>query len=121
MTNPSPPIETQAIAPDGKPAPATRSFRLQVALVFGTLIAITAVALSLVGGDILTKQVRQRTELSLAVVTGNVSRTLASELFSGSVEVLKLAGLQALWTNGLSSPDVGQMLALSKATPCTLR
>ncbi len=116
MTNPPPPIETQAIAPDGKPAPANRSFRLQVALVFGTLIAITAVALSLVGGDILTKQVRQRTELSLAVVTGNVSRTLASELFSGSVEVLKIAGLQALWTNGLSSPDVGQMLALSKAT-----
>lgn len=116
MTNPPPPLETQAIAPDGKPAPATRSFRLQVALVFGTLIAITAVALSLVGGDILTKQVRQRAESSLAVVTGNVSRTLASELFSGSVEVLKLAGLQALWTNGLSSPDVGQMLALSKAT-----
>lgn len=116
MTNPPPPLEAQAIVSDGQPAPATRSFRLQVALVFGTLIAITAVALSLVGGDILTKQVRQRAESSLAVVTGNVSRTLASELFSGSVEVLKLAGLQALWTNGLSSPDVGQMLALSKAT-----
>lgn len=115
-TNSPPPLAAQAIEPDGKPAPATRSFRLQVALVFGTLIAITAVALSLVGGDILTKQVRQRTELSLAVVTGNVSRTLASELFSGSVEVLKIAGLQALWTNGLSSPDVGQMLAVSKAT-----
>ncbi len=116
MKNSPPPLEAQAIVSDGQPAPATRSFRLQVALVFGTLIAITAVALSLVGGDILTKQVRQRTELSLAVVAGNVSRTLASELFSGSVEVLKMAGLQALWTNGLSSPDVGQMLALSKAT-----
>lgn len=116
MTDSPPSLAAQAIAADGKPARATRSFRLQVALVFGTLIAITAVALSLLGADILTKQVRQRTELSLAVVTGNVARTLASELFSGSVEVLKMAGLQALWTNGLSSPDVGQMLALSKAT-----
>lgn len=116
MTDAPPPLAAQAIAADGKPTRATRSFRLQVALVFGTLIAITAVALSLLGGDILTKQVRQRTELSLSVVAGNVSRTLASELFSGSVEVLKLAGLQALWSNGLSSPDVGQMLALSKAT-----
>lgn len=116
MTDAPPPLAAQAIATDGKPARATRSFRLQVALVFGTLIASTAVALSLVGGDILTQQVRQRTEVSLAVVAGNVSRTLASELFSGSVEVLKLAGLQALWSHGLGSPDVGQMLALSKAT-----
>ncbi len=115
-TDAPPPLAAQAITADGKPARATRSFRLQVALVFGTLIAVTAVALSLLGGDILTKQVRQRTELSLAVVAGNVSRTLASELFSGSVEVLKMAGLQALWTNGLGSPEVGQMLALSKAT-----
>lgn len=92
-----------------------RSFRLQVALVFGALVSLTAVLLSFAGGEVLKNRVRERTEQSLNVVTLNVARTLASELFNGSNEVQKMAGLDVLWSQGLATPDVVHMLALNQA------
>ncbi len=89
---------------------------MQVALAFGALIAIAVVGLSLAGSDVLTRQVQKRVAFSLSMVAGNVARTLASELFNGSVQVQQMAGLQALWSDGLASPRVSQMLALSRAT-----
>lgn len=95
--------------------PRRRSFRWQVTLVFGALVSLTAVLLSYAGGEVLKNRVRERTEQSLNVVTLNVARTVASELFNGSNEVQKMAGLDVLWAHGLGTPDVSQMLALNQA------
>lgn len=112
-------MNTALDTPDASPALTVpggrRSFRLQVALVFGALVSLTAVLLSFAGGEVLKNRVRERTEQSLNVVTLNVARTLAGELFNGSNEVQKMAGLEVLWAQGLATPDVSHMLALNQA------
>ncbi|MES2423572.1 MAG: diguanylate cyclase [Pseudomonadota bacterium] len=91
------------------------SFRLQMTLVFGTLIAVMAVLLSFAVGELLKSRIREQAEISLSGIGTNVARAMANALYAGSLDVQKMADLHAVWAKGLASEDVRQMLATSQA------
>jgi diguanylate cyclase (GGDEF)-like protein len=91
------------------------SFRLQMTLVFGTLVAVMAVLLSFAVGELLKSRIREQAEISLSAIGANVARAMANALYAGSLDVQKMADLHAVWANGLASDDVRQMLATSQA------
>lgn len=91
------------------------SFRLQMTLVFGTLVAVVTVLLSFAVGELLKSRIREQAEVSLSAISANVTRMLSGELLAGAQEVQKMVGLQAVWARGIDGPEVRQMLATSQA------
>jgi len=91
------------------------SFRLQITIAFGTLVAVMAVLLSVAVGELLKSRIREQAEVSLSAISANVTRMLAGELVAGANEVQKMASLQAVWANGIAAGEVQQMLATSQA------
>jgi diguanylate cyclase (GGDEF)-like protein len=91
------------------------SLRMQIALVFGTLVIVLAVLLSLGFGELLKHHIRRDAGLSLQTVADNASKLLANGLMQRSLEAEVLASAATIWSAGLDSPEAQHMLARSQA------
>lgn len=100
------------------PARARRpwSLRTQIAVVFGSLVSVVAMLLSLAFGELLKWRVQQEAAASLHMVAHNAARVLADELFERSRLVQVLASSQDLWEKGLDAPDVLPLLQRMQTT-----
>lgn len=103
-----------AMTPPSPAPPASRrrpwSLRTQIAVVFGSLVSVVAILLSLAFGELLKWRVQQEAAVSLHMVAHNAARVLADELFERSRLVQVLASSQDLWEGGLDAPDVLPLL-----------
>ncbi len=102
------------MTPPSPAPPASRrrpwSLRTQIAVVFGSLVTVVAMLLSLAFGELLKWRVQQEAAASLHMVAHNAARVLADELFERSRLVQVLASSQDLWERGLDAPDVLPLL-----------
>jgi len=99
--------------PAPAPAPPRRrpwSLRTQIAVVFGSLVSVVAILLSLAFGELLKLRIQQEAAASLHMVAHNAAKVLAEELFERSRLVQVLASSQDLWEKGLDAPDVLPLL-----------
>lgn len=112
MTQPRPPPSQHSSA--SKPRPW--SLRTQIAVVFGSLVALVAVLLSLVFGELLKWRIQQEAAASLHTVARNASKALANGLFERSWLAQVMASSPDLWKNGLNTPDVAALLQRLQAT-----
>ena len=112
MTQPRPPPPKHSSA--SKPRPW--SLRTQIAVVFGSLVALVAMLLSLAFGELLKLQIQHEAAASLHTVAHNASKALANGLFERSRLVQVMASSQHLWKNGLYTPDVAALLQRLQAT-----
>ena len=92
------------------------SLRTQIAVVFGSLVSVVAMLLSLAFGELLKLRVQQEAAASLHMVAHNAARVLADELFERSRLVQVLASSQDLWEKGLDAPDVLPLLQRMQTT-----
>lgn len=92
------------------------SLRSQIALVFGALVVGLAVLLSLAFGELLKLRIERDARSALQVIAENASKLLANGLLERSREVKVLAAAEAVWTQGLDSPEAYHMLERSQAT-----
>lgn len=92
------------------------SLRTQIAVVFGSLVSVVAVLLSLAFGELLKWRIQQEAAVSLHMVAHNAARVLADELFERSRLVQVLASSQDLWEKGLDAPDVLPLLQRMQTT-----
>ncbi|WP_462389072.1 diguanylate cyclase [Acidovorax sp. Q11] len=91
------------------------SLRMQIALVFGTLVIALAVLLSLGFGELLKHRIQRDAGDSLQAVTENAGKVLAAGLMQRSLEAEVLASAAMVWSAGLDSPEAQHMLARSQA------
>ena len=91
------------------------SLRMQIALVFGTLVIALAVLLSLGFGELLKNRIQRDAGESLQAVAENAGKVLAAGLMQRSVEAEVLASAAMVWSAGLDSPEAQHMLARSQA------
>ncbi|MET1116268.1 MAG: diguanylate cyclase [Comamonas sp.] len=82
------------------------SLRTQIAVVFGSLVSLVAILLSLAFGELLKLRIQQEAAASLHMVAHNAAKVLAEELFERSRLVQVLASSQDLWGKGLDAKDV---------------
>lgn len=87
-----------------------RSLRTQLALTFGTLVAVLAIGLCLLFGELLKYRLQQQAAASLHLVANYASNLLATELQRQSQITQVLAENQELWKDGLDSERVSAML-----------
>lgn len=91
------------------------SLRMQIALVFGTLVIALAVLLSLGFGELLKHRIQRDAGDSLQAVADNAGKLLATGLMQRSLEAEVLASAAMVWSAGLDSPEAQHMLARSQA------
>ncbi|MCZ8218626.1 MAG: sensor domain-containing diguanylate cyclase [Acidovorax sp.] len=91
------------------------SLRMQIALVFGTLVIALAVLLSLGFGELLKHRIQRDAGDSLQAVAENAGKLLATGLMQRSLEAEVLASAAMVWSGGLDSPEAQHMLARSQA------
>lgn len=91
------------------------SLRMQIALVFGTLVILLAVLLSLGFGELLKHRIQRDAGDSLQAVAENAGKVLAAGLMQRSLEAEVLASASMVWSEGLDSPEAQHMLARSQA------
>jgi len=98
--------------PPAPPVPARRpwSLRTQIAVVFGSLVSVVAMLLSLAFGELLKLRIQQEAAASLHMVAHNAAKVLAEEMFERSRLVEILASSQDLWEQGLAAPEVLPLL-----------
>lgn len=87
------------------------SFRVRIAVVFGSLAAVLCGLAALALGDMMTAEARRASVHSLDTIAGNAARALASGMSQRLLETRVLAESSALWADGLDSPAVAQALA----------
>ena len=92
-----------------------RSFRAQLACCFALLGAVLAVSLSAGLGTMLAQKSRRDASASLHTVAQNAGRLLADGLALRLREVQILAESPTLWSEGLDSARVAQVLSRSQA------
>ncbi|PJI98742.1 diguanylate cyclase [Acidovorax sp. 69] len=91
------------------------SLRMQIALVFGTLVVGLAVLLSLGFGELLKHRIQRDAGKSLQVVAENAGKLLAQGLMQRSLEAEVMASAEVVWSKGLDSIEAQHMLARSQA------
>lgn len=91
------------------------SLRMQIALVFGTLVVGLSVLLSLGFGELLKHRIQRDAGNSLQVVAENAGKLLALGLMQRSLEVEVMASAEVVWSKGLDSAEAQHMLARSQA------
>ncbi|MDP3227751.1 MAG: sensor domain-containing diguanylate cyclase [Acidovorax sp.] len=92
-----------------------RSLRMQIALVFGTLVVMLSVLLSLAFGELFKRRLQRDAGESLQIVAENAGQLLANGLLERSREAEVLASAEVIWTKGLDSAEAQHMLARSQA------
>ncbi len=92
-----------------------QSLRLQIALVFGTLVVLLSVALSLAFGELLKQKLQRDAGISLQIVAENAGKLLANGLMERSLEAEVLADSASIWSKGLDSPEARYLLARAQA------
>lgn len=92
-----------------------RGLRMQIALVFGTLVVMLSVLLSLAFGELFKRRLQRDAGESLQIVAENAGKLLANGLLERSRESEVLASAEVIWTQGLDSPEAQHMLARSQA------
>ncbi len=91
------------------------SLRMQIALVFGTLVVGLSVLLSLGFGELLKHRIQRDAGNSLQVVAENAGKLLALGLMQRSLEAQVMASAEVVWSKGLDSAEAQHMLARSQA------
>lgn len=91
-----------------------RSLKGQLVLGFGLLGLLATLATSTALGLLLADKSRAESDLALNEVAHNAGRLLADGLFLRMREVQVLAASPTLWTDGLDSPRVRQVLLRSQ-------
>lgn len=91
------------------------SLRMQIALVFGTLVVTLSVLLSLGFGELLKHRIQRDAGSSLQVVAENAGKLLALGLMQRSLEAEVMASAEVVWSKGLDSAEAQHMLARSQA------
>lgn len=94
---------------------ADHGLRTQIALVFGALVVVLAVLLSVGFGELLKKRAERDAGAALQLIAENASTLLANGLHRRSREATVLASAEIIWSKGLDSPEALQMLERSKA------
>ncbi|MFC7207560.1 hypothetical protein ACFQOZ_13145 [Comamonas endophytica] len=94
------------------PVPARRpwSLRTQIAVVFGSLVSVVALLLSLAFGELLKLRAQHEAAAALHMVGHNAAKVMAEELFERSRLVQVLASSQDLWDKGLGAQDLLPLL-----------
>ena len=100
--------------------PASRwqrlGLRAQLSIVFGSLVVVLAVCMSVGFAELLRWRMQRDAAASLHTVASNASRLLADGLFDRTRFVQVLASSKELWVQGLSAPSVGAMLTRLQST-----
>lgn len=91
------------------------SLRMQIALVFGTMVVGLSVLLSLGFGELLKHRIQRDAGNSLQVVAENAGKLLALGLMQRSLEAEVMASAEVVWSKGLDSAEAQHMLARSQA------
>lgn len=91
------------------------SLRMQIALVFGTLVVGLSVLLSLGFGELLKHRIQRDAGTSLQAVAENAGKLLALGLMQRSLEAEVMASAEVVWSKGLDSAEAQHMLARSQA------
>ena len=91
------------------------SLRMQIALVFGTLVVGLSVLLSLGFGELLKHRIQRDAGNSLQVVAESAGKLLALGLMQRSLEAEVMASAEVVWSKGLDSAEAQHMLARSQA------
>lgn len=94
---------------------ADRGLRMQIALVFGTLVVMLSVLLSLAFGELFKRRLQRDAGQALQIVAENAGKLLANGLLERSREAEVLATAEVVWSQGLDSPEAQHMLARSQA------
>jgi diguanylate cyclase (GGDEF)-like protein len=92
-----------------------RGLRMQIALVFGTLVVSLSVLLSLAFGELFKHRLQRDAGASLQIVAENAGMQLAKGLMDGVLEAEVLAGSSQVWTKGLDAPEARYLLARAQA------
>ena len=100
--------------PAARPRPW--SLRTQIAVVFGSLVTLVAVLLSLAFGELLKWRIQHEAAASLHGVANNAAKALAKGLFERSRLVQVMASSPDLWKNGLSAPEIEALLQRLQST-----
>jgi len=113
------PTETSQTEPFAA-QPASRwqrlGLRAQLSLVFGSLMVVLAVCMSVGFAELLRWRMQRDAAASLHTVASNASRLLADGLFDRTRTVQVLAGSRELWEQGLSAPGVSALLTRLQST-----
>ena len=94
---------------------SAQGLRAQIALVFGALVVIVSVLLSLVVGELFKHRLQRDAGASLQTVAENAGKLLAKGLLEGSLEAQALADSERVWSKGLDSPEARYLLARAQA------
>jgi hypothetical protein len=89
---------------------ARNSLRTQIALLFGSLVAATAVLMALGFGEWIQRDSQREAGRALQLIASNAARTLADGLHERAVQTRVLAAAEPVWRKGLESPEVQSML-----------
>lgn len=95
---------------------APLTIKLQLTLVFGTLVVLASVVLTWVLGEMLRDRVRTDAGRVLTLLSGNAAYILADDLATNADMVDLLARRDAVWAAGLDSPEAQRTLELIQAT-----
>ena len=94
---------------------ADRGLRMQIALVFGTLVVVLSVLLSLAFGELFKRRLQRDAGQALQIVAENAGKLLANGLLERSREAEVLATAEVVWSQGLDSAEAHHMLARAQA------
>lgn len=100
---------------DNSALPLLRSFRVQTALLFGSMAIVLCGALAITLGSLLSDEAQRDKGRSLDMLAQVAARTLADGMSHRLHEVQSLAGAQDLWAAGLDSPAAARAMARSQA------
>ncbi|MFY3383097.1 sensor domain-containing diguanylate cyclase [Paracidovorax sp. MALMAid1276] len=92
-----------------------QSLRVQLALVFGSLVVLVSVLLSLAFGELLKQRLQRDAGVALQIVAENAGTLLANGLMERSLEAEVLASSAQVWSHGLDTPEARHMLARAQA------
>ncbi|MFE8647089.1 diguanylate cyclase [Sphingomonas sp. NCPPB 2930] len=109
------------VDPISPPSPSPPSLKVQLTLVFGTLVVLASVVLTFGLGEMLRGRVRADAGRSLVFVASNASQVLAAGLQANVDIVSSLVRRPELWRGGLASPQVQQAVdMIHAAQPATM-
>jgi len=99
-----------------RPAKTPLSLTTQLTVVFGALVVLASIATTWLLSDMLRGRVRADAGRSLVFAAATASRTLANGLHSNATVVGMIASREALWVDGLASPEARRALELIELT-----
>ncbi|MDP9899885.1 sensor domain-containing diguanylate cyclase [Variovorax ginsengisoli] len=102
-----------------RPANTPPSLTVQLTIVFGTLVVLASIATTWILSDMLRGRIRADAGRSLIFAAAAASRTLANGLHANAAVVGMIASREALWGDGLASPEARRALELIEATQPT--